>query len=141
MQPIINEFISEDDLQRFSDFNRGHWSRLRDGDPNVEEIPGGSRSNARPLSIESRSESFTDNVNRNKQNAWLGNFANNSTAGATGNKEIPKEQGAKKDTSIQQDKTGPQGAGPLTDEEAAAMADEYNAAQAAAAGFGGGGSA
>ena len=42
-----------------------------------------------PLSIESRSETFTDNVNRNKQNAWLGNFANNSTAGKTGNKENP----------------------------------------------------
>ena len=109
MQPIINEFISEDDLQRFSDFNRGHWSRLRDGDPNVEEIPGGSRSNARPLSIESRSESFTDNVNRNKQNAWLGNFANNSTAGKTGNKENPVEEGAKKDSSKQEDSSQPQG--------------------------------
>ena len=142
MQPIINEFITEDDLQRFSDFNRGHWSRLRDGDPNTDDIPGGSRANSRnPVWDKPRQENFTDAVNRNKQNDWLGNFANNSTAGATGNKEIPKEQGAKKDTSIQQDKTGPQGAGPLTDEEAAAMADEYNAAQAAAAGFGGGGSA
>ena len=47
--PIINEFISEDDLQRFSDFNRGHWSRLRDGDPNVEEIPVVADPNARPI--------------------------------------------------------------------------------------------
>ena len=71
-----------------------------------------------------------------KQNAWLGNFANNSTAGATGGKENPQEKGANKDTSKQQDKNQPQGAGPLTDEEAAALADEYSREQAAAAGFG-----
>ena len=109
MQPIINEFISEDDLQRFSDFNRGHWSRLRDGDPNTDEIPGGSRANSRPLRIEARSETFTGAVNRGKQNAWLGNFVNNSTAGETGNKEVPKEESAKKDTSKQEDDSQPQG--------------------------------
>ena len=109
MQPMINEFISEDDLQRFSDFNRGHWSRLRDGDPNTDEIPGGSRANSRPLRIEARSETFTGAVNRGKQNAWLGNFVNNSTAGETGNKEVPKEESAKKDTSKQEDDSQPQG--------------------------------
>ena len=136
MEPIINEFISEDDLQRFSDFNRGHWSRLRDGDPNVTEIPGGSRANARPLSIESRSEGFTDATTRNKQNAWLGNFTNNSSAGANAGKENPVPQEEKKDTSKQEDKTQPQGEGALTDEEATALAEEYNAQQAADAGFG-----
>ena len=109
MQPVINEFISEDDLQRFSDFNRGHWSRLRDGDPNTDEIPGGSRANSRPLTLESRSETFTGAVNRGKQNAWLGNFVNNSTAGETGNKEIANDESAKKDTSKQQDSSQPQG--------------------------------
>ena len=48
-----------------------------------------------PVWDKSRQENFTDAVNRNKQNAWLGNFANNSTAGKTGNKENPVEEGAK----------------------------------------------
>ena len=110
MQPIINEFISEDDLQRFSDFNRGHWSRLRDGDPNTDDIPGGSRANSRNATWDnSRAESFTDATTRNKQSAWLGNFVNNSSPGKNDSKPNPVPEEQKKDTSKQEDDTQPQG--------------------------------
>ena len=62
-----------------------------------------------PVWYRIQKKTFTDNVNRNKQNAWLGNFANNSTAGKTGNKENPVEEGAKKDSSKQEDSSQPQG--------------------------------
>lgn len=112
MQPIINEFISEDDLQRFSDFNRGHWSRLRDGDPNTDDIPGGSRANSRNATWDnSRAESFTDATTRNKQSAWLGNFVNNSSPGKNDSKPNPVPEEQKKDTSKQEDSSQPQGKG------------------------------
>ena len=41
INPAVNDWISEDELQRFTGFNQGAWKKLRAGETNVD-TPGGS---------------------------------------------------------------------------------------------------
>ena len=43
IDPVINNFIPEDDMKRWSNFSAGLWQRLRDGDEDIgKDIPGGA---------------------------------------------------------------------------------------------------
>lgn len=42
INPAVNDWISEDELQRFTGFNQGAWKKLRAGETGDVETPGGS---------------------------------------------------------------------------------------------------
>jgi len=82
MHPKVNDWISEDELKRFSDFNKGEWQLAQNGNANAANTPGGSNPASVPISMSTRELDFLNGegeqkIGRTDQVEFLDAFSNN----------------------------------------------------------------
>ena len=80
INPDINAFISEEDLERFSDFNKQEWKRGSREPGTLAEGPWAGEKSVYPLEHQNRKASFLNDVFRREQTNFLDSF---STGGDT----------------------------------------------------------
>jgi len=79
INPDVNAFISEDDLGRFSDFNKQEWGQMRDSKARspgtrAQSYWAGDKSTY-PLELRDRNAEFLNGVSRREQATFLDSFA------------------------------------------------------------------
>lgn len=82
MNPNVNAFITEDEMKRFSDFNKGEWDLKQKGNPEQANTPGGYQANKESLGTTPRNLGFlngegNNKIGRKEQVSFLDGFSNN----------------------------------------------------------------
>lgn len=82
MNPNVNAYISEDEMKRYSDFNKGEWNLKQNGNPEQANTPGGYQDHKETLSTTERKLSFLNgdgstDIGRKQQVQFLDSFSNN----------------------------------------------------------------
>jgi len=79
IDPNINAFIEEDDLKRFSDFNKKEWEVAQQG--NAQSLPTVGNNYVYPLDLQERKVEFLNGVSRREQVDFLSSFASSNDQG------------------------------------------------------------
>jgi len=88
INPEINAFISEEDLERFSDFNKNEWKQLPREPGTTATTPAAGEKSVYPLAMKERTAEFLNGTSRKKQVSFLDAFSD------TESKPSPKTGGA-----------------------------------------------
>lgn len=81
IDPNVNAFIDQDDLKRFSDFNKNEWQAVRDG--NAQSLPSVGNNYVYPLDLQERKAEFLNGASRREQVTFLDSFASGDDANNT----------------------------------------------------------
>lgn len=90
INPDINAFISEEDLERFSDFNKDKWHIGTGREPGtLAQGPWAGEKSIYPLEHQNRKASFLNDVFRREQTTFLSSFSNSDIEKTTDETNSP----------------------------------------------------
>ena len=79
LAPLVNDWIDENDLSRFSNYYKKDWQILR----SVNKAENQNTSNQYPLELKQREASFLNGISRREQTTFLDSFSATGDTQAT----------------------------------------------------------